>query len=124
MKRHITQTVFDSPDGPPGNCLQAAVASFLGLPLEEVPHFVLHPNWAHRLRMFAESQGYQLDVVPVRERNLCRGIAVGPTVRGTHHAVVIEDGKQVWDPHPSRLGLTSVEYVFTLTPLSLAQEAS
>lgn len=38
---------------------------------------------------------------------------IGPTVRtqenGSHHVVVAKDGVAVWDPHPSRSGLTKVE---------------
>lgn len=124
MNRYITQTIFDSSDGPPGNCLQAAVATLLGLDLDEVPHFALYGNWAHRLRLFAESRGYQLDVAPARDRESCRGIAVGSTVRDTTHAVVFEDGRQVWDPHPSRAGLKTVDYVLTLTPAALVRESS
>jgi hypothetical protein len=39
-------------------------------------------------------------------------LAYGETVRtptlGTHHVVVARDGETVWDPHPSRDGLTKV----------------
>lgn len=126
MTRPVTQTIIESDDsnreGPPGNCLQAAVASFLELDLDQVPHFVLHANWAHHLRVFAERRGFQLDCVKPDRR--LSGVAIGPTVRGTHHAVVWSKGVTVWDPHPSRAGLSEVSWLFTLTPVSAVQEAS
>lgn len=116
MTTEVTQTILDSPDGPLGNCLQAAVASFLELDLDEVPHFVLHKDWARHLRLFAERRGYDLDCASAISPRT--GVAVGPTVRGTHHAVVVENEVMVWDPHPSRAGLLHTDFVFTLTPRS------
>jgi hypothetical protein len=125
MTRPITQTILDTPtsreEGPPGNCLQAAVASYLELSLNEVPHFVLHDNWAHRLRVFAEERGFQLDCVKPDRR--LSGIAIGSTERGTHHAVVWSKGITVWDPHPSRAGLSEVLWLFTLTPIRTREAA-
>jgi hypothetical protein len=41
-----------------GNCLQAVWASLLRLPLEEVPHFVLHDNWQEIEEAFLAKHGY------------------------------------------------------------------
>jgi len=44
-----------------------------------------------------------------------RSIVVGPTIRGTgDHAVVGDSGSVVWDPHPSRTGLTEVKRSYLL----------
>lgn len=107
--RQVTQTILEpDPQGRPGNCLQAAVASLLDLDLDEVPHFAEHQHdWVLCLRGFAALHGYD-----VWRRNPDRdvpfGIGAGKTVRGTTHAVVWRDGAMAWDPHPSRVGLTQV----------------
>lgn len=107
MLRH-TQTVVDKERG---NCLQAAVASFLGLPLDDVPHFVLHKDWEARFLRFMREKQKPVRLTTCTDQ--ASGIAVGPTVRGTFHAVVMLDGAMVWDPHPSRTGLLRVSYVYT-----------
>lgn len=106
----VTQTIVDEHVG---NCLQAAVASFLDLPLDEVPHFVLHPDWEARFLAFMKARG-----APVRATSEIgshtTGIALGDTVRGTHHAVVMSEGVVVWDPHPSRVGLLRATCVYAV----------
>jgi len=105
--RKVTQT--DTGSGT-GNCLQAAVASLLELPLSRVPHFILHDDWEIRFMDFMEANGK-----PVTLRGYegaVSGIAIGKTVRSTYHAVVMEDGETVWDPHPSRAGLQVVAHVY------------
>jgi hypothetical protein len=106
----VTQT--DTGPGT-GNCLQAAVASLLDLPLEEVPHFILHSDWEVRFWTFMEDHGYTVRQVLAGPG--VTGIAVGPTVRGTFHAVVMADGEVVWDPHPSRHGLLRVAHVYAVS---------
>lgn len=93
-----------------GNCLQASVASLLGLPLECVPHFILEPSWEIRFMDFMADHDHPVTLVKPEEA--VTGIAIGPTVRGTHHAVVLRDGRITWDPHPSRAGLTKTLYVY------------
>lgn len=96
-----------------GNCLQAAVASLLDLPLSSVPHFVLHKDWEARFVRFMRQRGSP--VVYGQPGPHVTGIAVGKTVRGTHHAVVMENGTVTWDPHPSRDGLTAIDFVYALS---------
>jgi hypothetical protein len=93
-----------------GNCLQAAVASLLELPLAEVPHFILWPDWEIRFMDFMADNG--LPVTMTAYDKSSTGIAIGPTVRHTTHAVVVNYGRTVWDPHPSRAGLLRIDHVY------------
>lgn len=117
MARWIDQTILHSEDTR-GNCMQAAVASILGLPLTDVPHFAADPaRTAHYgFLKFLESHGF--DVVRDDFHRSFDGyyLACGPTARGTHHMVVMRDGKLAHDPHPSRAGLHKIEFVYSLLP--------
>lgn len=127
MIRH-TQTIFgDGADGAtPGNCMQTAVASLLGLPLEEVPHFVAAPddlwwsaflNWivgrGLRLTMFEErftTREIYLDgwliAAPISDAPTDQlVIANGMSDRGFRHCVLWKNEALVHDPHPSGAGL-------------------
>lgn len=111
----VTQSILYSPElnarGVYGNCLQAAVASALGLDLDAVPNFAAFAWWEPAARLWLRGRGLDwriADGVPVG-----RSIVIGLTSRPTgRHAVVGDDGKVVWDPHPSRTGLTEVKYAY------------
>jgi len=111
----VTQTILYSPGaeatGVYGNCLQAAVASALGLELGAVPHFGAFTWWDAAARLWL--RGRQLDWrwVPIG-RGLPDGrcIVVGESPRHTgRHAVAGDEGRIAWDPHPSRAGLTVIQ---------------
>ena len=118
MKR-LTQTILADPARPDvqGNCLQAALASILDLPLVEVPHFVQddhdHPDdpdwhWYSRMLAWLTARGLHLrdgDGAPPGSLVL----ALGKSPRGLGHVVIQRDGETVHDPHPDRSGLVSVE---------------
>lgn len=101
----VTQTILmGDPSGVPGNCLQAAVATLVDAPLRCVPHFAEFHEWEPVMRRFAEQYGYAVrDVQNVPHF----GLIFGRTVRSDTeaHAVAVLSG-QIWDPHPSRAGLT------------------
>lgn len=111
MTELVTQTILAGQiPGRQGNCLQAAIASLLGLPLDDVPHFAESTgDWVEDMVAFAGVHGFNIvwrgNIGPAPK---C-GLAFGPTVRSADitHAVAIVDG-EIWDPHPSRAGLTSV----------------
>lgn len=105
--RRTTQT--DTSRGN-GNCLQAAVASLLDLPLSQVPHFVRWPDWEIRFMNFMKEHGTPVTLGPYSGTST--GIGIGPTIRDTTHAVVLKDGQMYWDPHPSRDGLLRVTHVY------------
>lgn len=107
--KQVTQTItIGDGSGRPGNCLQAAVASLLELPLDEVPHFIEcdgGEDWLERLVAFGAAHGYR---VVYRGEPVAFGLAFGRSTRNASHAVVVIDGQVAWDPHPSRDGLVSI----------------
>jgi hypothetical protein len=123
--REVTQThLAGDPSGIPGNCTQAAVASLLGLDLNEVPHFILIDAWLEYLVTWAALRGWTiLRYNP--DRPTAFGLASGPSERGVRHMVVMVDGEIAWDPHPSRAGLLRVTDVWEFTradPASARQQ--
>lgn len=137
------------PDKQRGNCLTAVVASLLELPIEDVPDFVQDHvdhadenddagdwDWWTRLHRFVTERGYQMCYLSPVDNPDWKGSpenwfpAPQPgefyTVSGKsprdpriHHIVIHRDGEMVWDPHPDRTGITSVEdgYHWTLRPV-------
>jgi hypothetical protein len=107
----VTQTILlGDPSGRPGNCLQAAVASLFDLDLEDVPHFAESDgDWEAEFEAWVETVGYRIVWRGPSGSPPAFGLAFGFTNRsGERHAVVYRDGAMMWDPHPSRDGLTSV----------------
>lgn len=116
--RRITQTILADPARPDvqGNCLQAALASILDLPLTEVPHFVQddhdHPDdperhWFTRMLAWLDARGLNLrDGSNAPSGSLV--LALGTSPRGLGHIVIQRDGEMVHDPHPDRTGLVDV----------------
>lgn len=108
-----TQTILAGrEDGVPGNCVQAVIATMLNEPIEAVPHFLLWLEWNHVMVEWLAEKGYQLrcyftDVIPDE-----RCIVAGMSPRGVSHVCIAEHGQVVWDPHPSRDGLTKVDEVW------------
>jgi hypothetical protein len=127
MQYFHTQTVTKPyPPDLTGNCMQAAVATLLQLPLEEVPDFI-NPESVNKDLFWRNLEEF------LNKRNLthvCLGwllnpkalhIAIGPTTRSKDetHSVVYRGEEMVWDPHPSREGIlevTSRFYVVVLDP--------
>jgi hypothetical protein len=113
-----TQTILaGDPSGVPGNCLQAAVAALLELPLGDVSHFAEHDDWLERLVAFGEVHGYRVRYRPPGTEGVT-GLAFGPSPRGVQHAVVWDGGEAVWDPHPDRTGLTAVSMLLAFERIS------
>jgi hypothetical protein len=104
----LTEEQINSGRYPVGNCMQAAVASVLGFPLDAVPHFGQFMWWPQALELWLRGLGFTLkgdrtDTIPDR---LC--VVGGQSPRGVKHMVVGYSGEIVWDPHPSRAGLVAV----------------
>lgn len=107
----VTQSLLAVEDDAtvPGNCLQAAVAAALGLPLEAVPHLGTFAWWDTAMKLWLRGRGLdarQVEHVPPIPQERC--IVTGKSPRGVYHAVVGEHGRVAWDPHPSRGGLVEV----------------
>jgi hypothetical protein len=114
----VTQTELGA-DNPRGNCLAACLASILELPIDAVPDFYeceqAGRNWFIVLTEFLATRGLQPVEGGQRDRH---HIGVGASPRSSHsHAVVMLGDKIVWDPHPSRSGLSGdCRYWIALEP--------
>lgn len=122
-------------DGKIGDCWRCCIAAVLGLPAEEVPHFLADENGELNHGSDADTQawlndrGYWLAYATCdggsrmafrfprwardhKKRPLPPLICCGPTERskglGKHHAVVMVGDQLVYDPHPSEAGLTAI----------------
>lgn len=107
-----SQTILATPElveqGVYGNCMQAAVATILRKPLDAVPHFGAFSYWPGALRLWLRGEGLDYTHVKAPPIPQERAMLCGQSPRGYAHAVVSEGGAVVWDPHPSRDGLTTV----------------
>lgn len=119
MTAGITQTIVAGrEDGVPGNCMQAAVATLLGVPLDAVPHFVLFDDWRTATRQWLDERGLVWTCFKPHESGALpdqRCIAAGESPRGVGHVCIVEHGEIAWDPHPSRDGLTVIDELWFFT---------
>lgn len=107
----VDQTQFYDPANKVrGNCLQAALAAVLDLPLQAVPNFAEHHQSEWQENMFRWLWWLGLDIETCNPEHPPAGysIAYGQSPRGVSHAVVALDGKVVHDPHPSRAGILGI----------------
>jgi hypothetical protein len=114
----VDQTRFGNPGG---NCFQAALASILELPLEEVPDFCNENwdgDWASDLNEWLSARGLLCVCFDVKEMDAdwitwmtdkcyCLASVISAITEGATHAVVYYKGCVVHDPHPSRRHLQS-----------------
>lgn len=114
----VDQTILASDPERQGNCLSACVATWLGCPITEVPHFIergadLHDDaWWSMLVGFMAGRGfwpYVLDSVDEEPGETL--FVMGMSPRGVCHQVLYRDGVLFHDPHPSRDGITDVREV-------------
>lgn len=128
MSRWIDQTTFYDPENPKsGNCAQAAVASILGLPLEDVPDFKdIADNDSYKFWASFEEFLLECGFWTIRKDGsnyVPEGLylACGPSARGCGHMVVMEEGALVHDPHFSKEGIKDIEHIWILVPKDPAQ---
>lgn len=120
----IEQTILHSDPKRPGNCLAACVATFLGIELKQVPHFVefgAHWNgdddraaWWAMLCGFMAGRGLWVTELDSLDQVTPGEVAFvsGPSPRGAfHHQVLYRDGQLWHDPHPSSIGLLSISAI-------------
>lgn len=139
----VPKQKFLTEEGKVGDCWRCCVAAVLGLPAEEVPHFLVLNDNERTGDMDADTQrwlnarGYGMVYASTfggREslRYPCYSadlkafpspvvIAAGPTPRskkpGQHHAVVMQGGVMLYDPHPSEAGLTAITQEYLIYKL-------
>lgn len=110
----VTQDIFvNDPEGRIGNCFQAAIASIVEKPLNEVPHFaaIEDDTWWEQTLEFLSNNGYSVydcspEELPHVKDSLV--LVVGKSERGVNHSVIFKNGKLLHDPHPSRSGIIDV----------------
>ena len=91
-----------------GNCLQACIASLLGMQLSDVPNFVEYDEyWFIKMQEWASELGFSVLCIDSYPPPDVYAILCGPSPRGDFsHAVVVGPGNSlVHDPHPSGEGL-------------------
>ena len=118
----VTQTIMYSPEDEArfvyGNCIQASVASYFGLPIEAVPHFATFEFWRAALNLWVSGRYGLLAVgslTPPEPGTRC--LLLGSSFRGVPHVVLGDGPEVIWDPHPSRSGLIRITgAVLFMTP--------
>ena len=130
--------LHDPAAGVLGDCWRASIASVIGRPTAEVPHFVrdyFDDEGSDEARWFAETcrwltQRHGVTVLyydsPEAVRSAMRTEisayphilidGISPRYAGIHHVVVgdANTGEIVHDPHPTRAGLVSITGAFVL----------
>lgn len=115
----VDQTILASDPKREGNCLSACVATWLGRPLEHVPHFIERGEgngdaWWWMLIGYMAGHGwwpYELDSVDDDPGQIL--FVMGMSPRGVCHQVLYRDGVLFHDPHPSRDGIIDVREVIS-----------
>lgn len=126
----VTQRVEGFPHG---ECVRAAYATILGVPIESVPRFdpatceAVGEEQGDRERRWLASIGLDLVEVSSEPHELPQEVLdcmppvphliSGISPRGFGHRCVGVGGKVVFDPHPSRAGLVTVYSVGLLIPM-------
>lgn len=126
----VTQTRLhiENPDGTvlqKGNCYQAALASIMELPLDEVPNFIEMEDdvWYPIFLEFVKSKGFEYNWSYDVPKGYHIGSGISPRARKDKritHAVICLDGEMVFDVHPDRTGIIG-PFIFyeTLTKIAL-----
>lgn len=122
------------PDKQRGNCLSAVVASLLELPIEDVPNFVQNHvdtggerDWWNELHAFIDQHDHQMcylrassgGTFPAPEPDEYYTVTgKSPRDPAIYHIVIYQNGHMVFDPHPDRTGLTTIdaEYHWSIRP--------
>lgn len=111
-----TQTLV----GPGGNCLQTAIECVLESPQGALPPQE-HPvsRYFGPLNQYLAAHGLvYLEVEPFAVSGW--HVLLGNSSRGIRHAAVGYNGWLIWDPHPSRAGLSDVIRWGALLPSEVA----
>lgn len=113
--------VYQTKSGPGvGNCHQAAVASILGLPLEEVTDFGQQDDPERSYVEFVRKLGFIVvnsitDFAPD-----CYYLAFGSSsATGRPHVVIYRRGRLAFDPHKGRNGLSEITSINLLVPMEI-----
>lgn len=114
--KQVYQTHFDENHTGPGNCMQAAVASLLELPLDDVPDFVMRVDPWGEMRLFLCAHGLEMFECSPDCTPMGLYFTVGQSTQGYEHIVLARYGRVVHDPNPHGRGLVHVNSVLQLHP--------
>lgn len=123
LMNKVDQTIFHDDPLLPGNCAAACVATFLGMPMNRVPHFVALGRffsdnkddrcvWWGTMVGFMSALGYwPFELGSLDEADEDEIVFVsGQSPRGDFkHQVLYKNGELWHDPHPSRAGIKSID---------------
>jgi len=98
-----------------GNCMQAATASFLDVPIDTVPDFGQRGGWG-AMREFFRGYGYVLEERKVDFEPPGYYFVVGVSTQLHEHIVVYQMGRLVHDPNPQGRGLIMRRFVLWPRP--------
>lgn len=118
MLRRVFQTHSEGLNTGPGNCMQAAAASLLGLPLETLPDFITYPNPNAVMAESFRALGFELLEKPLDFIPPGYYFEVGVSTQGHPHIVVCMGGAMIHDPNPRGMGLVKREAVIWPRPLT------
>lgn len=128
-----------------GDCWRCCIAAILGLPAEQVPHFLQEEldsratdDWKdcdQRTQLWLNQRGFVLARISggylcfdhAGQDALIPVIKCGPSPRSRkmhqHHAVVYVGNEMVYDPHPSNAGLTAIMEQYLVVPVKPGAES-
>ena len=112
---------------PYGECVRACYASILRLPIDEVPRFdpaaLGGREQIDAERSWLRALGLDLQTVPPTTAiPRVEHLMSGWSSRGLAHRCVGFGGRVLWDPHPSREGLTRIISYELLVPAVVRRE--
>lgn len=117
---HVTQTIFYSADlnaqGVYGNCMQASLASLLGMPLDAVPNLLTFGDWFGAFELWLSGIGLTVRAEDYVDEPSAPCLILGRSSRGVGHIIARFSPDDEWDPHPSREGLVSRDRVYYFDP--------
>lgn len=122
----VTQTKLHDPPRQNGNCLAAALASILELPIEAIPEFedMKKSEWWDELKSWLKIRGMYIinfdgeNIQFLLDNFDMYFIVSGTSPRGDcNHSVIYKGNKMVHDPHPSGNGVTEIKEVDVIVPV-------
>ena len=111
--------LHDPANGVTGDCFSAVLASLLHMDIDDVPLFVDPETWCKDLNAWLRPHGMAFimfspdffDTMPIYGvTGIYHDISgISPRFPDDRHACVGLDGKLIFDPHPTKLGLPKIE---------------
>lgn len=116
--KQVYQTHMDDEGTGPGNCMQAACASLLELPLDLVPDFILQPDPFGSMDLFCAAYGLVLEKRGPKHTPTGLYLVTGKSTQGHEHIVIYRWGRIVHDPNPHGRGLVDISGVIVPRPFT------